>query len=156
MKIAKPSLFLFAVVMAGILVGCSTTSTTAAGTSDSIRSSLDKAGYKQAESIAKSFAGTEVVSNQIAILPVGAESDTRKVNADLDKGIEGNLDAALIQERLHEAVKYVVKNSVVTLSGNVDSQAARARAESVASAVPNVHQVVNELQVKSQKATSSS
>lgn len=48
-----------------------------------------------------------------------------------------------------------VKNQVVTLTGEVDSQMKRARAEKVASSVVNVQQVVNELQVKGQKATSS-
>jgi osmotically-inducible protein OsmY len=37
----------------------------------------------------------------------------------------------------------------------VNSQARRALAEQVATAVPNVLQVVNDLQVKNQKATSS-
>ena len=78
------------------------------------------------------------------------------MNTDLDKGIESNLDAALIKNQLHESVSYAVKNHVVTLTGDVDSQSKRARAEEVASAVVNVDQVVNELQVKEQKATSSS
>jgi len=52
-------------------------------------------------------------------------------------------------------VKYEVKNNVVTLTGEVDSQSKRARAQNVASAVLNVQQVVNELQVKKQKASSS-
>jgi osmotically-inducible protein OsmY len=108
----------------------------------------------QAESIARSIAGTEVVANQIAVLPVGVESDARAVNSDLDKGIESNLDAALIADNLHDRVKYAVKNEVVTLTGEVRSQDKRARAETVAAAVPNVRQVVNELQVKDQKATS--
>ncbi len=51
-------------------------------------------------------------------------------------------------------MKYSVKNHVVTLTGEVNSPENRARAESVASGVPNVQQVVNELQVKEQKATS--
>ena len=95
------------------------------------------------------------MSNQIAVIPPGIEKDARKMNSDMDKGIEGNLDAVLIQERLHENVNYAVKSQVVTLTGNVDSEAKRARAEQVASAVPNVQQVVNELQVKGQKASSS-
>ena len=65
------------------------------------------------------------------------------------------MDAALIQNKLHKGVKYDVKSGVVTLTGEVNSQARRAQAEHVASAVPNVQQVVNELQVKDQKATSS-
>jgi osmotically-inducible protein OsmY len=43
---------------------------------------------------------------------------------------------------------------VVTLTGEVVAGRARA-AERVAASVPNVLQVVNELQVKNQKATSS-
>jgi osmotically-inducible protein OsmY len=170
-----------AVALVATLAGCSTTSTKAADVSAGIRTSLDQAGLKdvsasqdrdkgvvtlgghvptdsdkaQAESIARSFAGSEVVSNQIAVLAPGAERKTAEINADLDKGIEGNLDAALLKDRLHGSVKYAVKNHVVTLTGEVDSQSKRARAEEVASAVLNVQQVVNELQVKAQKASSS-
>ena len=117
--------------------------------------SQPKRDKSQAESIAKSIAMDQVVANQIAVLTPGAESDAKTVNSDLDKGIEHNLDAALIQAKLHKSVKYSVKASVVTLSGEVASQSERARAEEVASAVPNVKQVVNELQVKNQKASSS-
>jgi len=60
-----------------------------------------------------------------------------------------------ISNKLHENVKYQVKNHVITLTGDVDSQSKRARAEEIASKVLNVQQVVNELQVKAQKATSS-
>ena len=76
-------------------------------------------------------------------------------NADLDRGIEKNLDAALIQNRLHKSVKYAVKHAAVTLTGEVNTQTQRAMAEKVASQDPNVKQVVNELQVKNQKATAS-
>jgi hyperosmotically inducible periplasmic protein len=181
MKTLKPCLASLALVVAGVLTGCSTSSTQAADVSAGIRASLDQAGFKdvsasqdrdkgvvtlsghvvaegdkaQAESIARSLAGAEVVSNQIAVIPPGVESKAREINSDLDKGIESNLDAALIEGRLHESVKYAVKNHVVTLTGEVDSQAKRARAEAVASAVSNVQQVVNELQVKAQKASSS-
>jgi osmotically-inducible protein OsmY len=108
----------------------------------------------QAESIAKSLAGTQVVANQIAVITAGAESAAKDMNSDLDKGIESNLDAALIKAKLHTNVKFSVKNHVVTLTGVVHSQANRARAEQVAAGVPNVQQVVNELQVRDQKATS--
>jgi osmotically-inducible protein OsmY len=43
---------------------------------------------------------------------------------------------------------------VVTLTGEVNSHSTRALAEQIASSVPNVKQVVNDLQVKGQKATS--
>ena len=89
------------------------------------------------------------------MIPVGLEKETNTVNSDLDQGIEKNLDAALIQNKLHKSVKYEVKNGVVTLTGEVNSEDKRTRAEKVATGVPNVTQVVNNLQVKNQKASSS-
>jgi osmotically-inducible protein OsmY len=47
-----------------------------------------------------------------------------------------------------------VKNGVVTLTGEVNSQSKRSLVEKVAAGVPNVQQVVNELQVRNQKASS--
>jgi osmotically-inducible protein OsmY len=52
-------------------------------------------------------------------------------------------------------VKYAVKAGVVTLTGEVNSEYKRTRAGTVATGVPNVQQVVNDLQVKDQKASSS-
>jgi len=164
----------------GTLVGCSSEPAKSPDVADSIRKSLDQSGLKavkvsqdrtkgvvtldgqvpsamdksQAETIANSLAGGQVVADQITVVPPFAESDAKAVNSDLDKGIKENLDAALIQNRLNKHVKYDVKAGVVTLSGEVDSQAKRAYAEKVAAAVPNVQQVVNELQVKDQKASS--
>jgi osmotically-inducible protein OsmY len=181
MKTLKLCLSLLAVMVVGTLVGCSAKSTKSEDVSEKLRTSLDQAGFKhvsasqdrdkgvvtlggtvasdsdklQAESIAKSIAGTQVVSNQIAVIPPGAESDAKTINSYLDKGIESNLSAALIQAKLHDSVKFAVKNHVVTLTGEVDSQSKRAQAQEIAAAVLNVQQVVNELQVKRQKATSS-
>jgi hyperosmotically inducible protein len=180
MKTTKllPTLFMLLAICA--LIGCSA-SAKSPDVSDSIRQSLDQAGLKdvsvsqnrdkgivtlggqvasnsdksQAESLAKTFAGTQVVANQIAVIPVGAEKAAKAVNADLDQGIEKNLDAALIQNKMHRDVKYEVKSGVVTLSGDVNSEELRSSAEKVAAGVPNVQQVVNNLQVKNQKASSS-
>jgi osmotically-inducible protein OsmY len=180
MKMARLLAPLLTLLIIGTVAGCSGT-TRSPDVSDSIRKSLDQAGLQnvsvsqdrdkgvvtlgghvpsdsdraQAESIAKSIAGGQVVSNQIGVIPPAAESEAKTVNSDLDKGIEKNLDAALIQHRLHKGVKYDVKNGVVTLTGEVNSQARRAHVEKIASGVPNVQQVVNELQIKNQKATSS-
>jgi hyperosmotically inducible protein len=180
MKTHKLFLTLLTLLAAGILAGCSgpAASPDVAG---GIQKSLDQAGLKsvavsqdrakgivtlsgqvasendklQAESLAKSLAGTQVVADQIAVIPVGGEKDARAVNSDLDKGIEENLDAALIQNKLHDHVKYAIKSGVVTLTGEVNSEAKRSLAQQVAAGVPNVQQVVNDLQVKNQKATSS-
>jgi hyperosmotically inducible protein len=160
--------------------GCSSATVKSPDVSDAVRASLDRTGLKdvsvnedtakgvvtlggqvasdgdkmQAESVAKSVAGPQVVADQIAVVPPGNPSAAKEVNADLDAGIGKNLDAALIQNHLNKAVTGHVKNGVVTLSGEVISQARRAEAQSVAASVPNVQQVVNELQVKNQKATS--
>jgi hyperosmotically inducible periplasmic protein len=161
------------------LTGCSRPATQSPDVSKAVRQSLDQAGFKdvsvdqdrdkgvvtlggrvasedaksQAEAIAKSMAGGEVVANQVAVIPPAIEKIAKTVNSDLDKGIEKNLDAALVASRL-DSLKYDVKNRVVVLKGEVDSQAKRAEVAKVAASVPNVAQVVNEVQVKNQKATS--
>jgi len=109
----------------------------------------------QAESIAKANAQGDVVANEIAVLPPNDKDNVKTVNSDLDAGIKKNLDAALVQNHINRNVHYKVKNGVVTLTGKVDSQATRSDAEKVASNVPNVQQVVNELQVRYERATSS-
>jgi hyperosmotically inducible protein len=120
--------------------------------SGKVRSNSEK---ERAESIAKSAAGSQVVSNQIAVRPNGDESTAKKVNSDLDSGIDKNLDAMLVQHRMKKDVKYDVNNGVVTLKGTVPSQDQRSSVQRLAEQVPNVKQVVNELEVKHQKATSS-
>ena len=56
---------------------------------------------------------------------------------------------------MHDDVKFAVKSNVVTLTGEVNSQSKREQVERVAASVPNVKQVVNDVQVKNQKASSS-
>ena len=165
----------------GTLSGCKTTGAPSPDVSATVRKSLDQAGLKdvtvnqdrdkgivtlggevasadqktQAEALAKSFAGTQVVADEIAVIPAGQGKDVVAVNSDLDEGIEKNLDAALIVNKLHHDVNYAVKNGVVTLSGGVVSEDVRVQAEQLATAVPNVHQVVNDIQlVKDRKASS--
>lgn len=113
------------------------------------------ADKSQAESIARSIAGSQVISDQIAVRPPGGESlAAKKVDSDLDAGIGKNFDAVLLLHKLDSDVKYDVKNGVVTLTGHVNSQSRRNSVEHLAAGVPNVKQVVNELEVKDQKASS--
>jgi len=177
MKHIAGSLFLGALLTIG---GCSDRNK-APDVSDNIHRSLDHAGFKdvsvnqdrdrgvvtlkgtvpsdaekmRAESIAKGQAAGEVVANEIAVVPPGNESAAKTVNSDIDKAIDKNLDAALVENRLNKTVKYSVKNGVVTLNGHVDSQAARSEAAHIAASVPNVAQVVNEVEVRHTRATSS-
>ena len=67
----------------------------------------------RAESIAKDIANGQVVSNEIGVIPPAIEDEAKKVNSDHDKAIAKNLDAALVQNRLKEDVRYDVKNAVV-------------------------------------------
>ena len=171
---------LMVALVLGSLAGCSR-STRAPDKSGALRDALDQAGFKkvsftqdrdkgvvtlngevpapgdkhQAETIARSIVNDEVVANQVAVVPPGAEDAAKKVNADLDDAIGKNLEAALIMNRLEKSVKYSVKNGVVTLTGEVRSDLDRGNAEKIASGVPNVQQVVNELQTKNRRATSS-
>lgn len=180
MKLLKPYLQVLAVVVIGTMAACTTATTRSADVSDSIRASLERAGFVEvtvsqdrslgvvtlvgkvatdgdkmnAQSLAQSIAGSQVVKNEIAVVGPDNSKDDRQVNSDLDDGIESNLNAALIQNKLHESVKFSVKNHVVTLTGEADTQSTRDRATVIAAAVPNVHQVVNEMQVKNQKASS--
>jgi hyperosmotically inducible protein len=165
-------------VAAIAVVGCSTAKV--ADVSDPVKASLKQQGYTDvsvkddtdkgvvtlsgnvasdqqktaAEAVAKSLAGTQVVANEIVVLPPGGESTAKNINSDLDKGIENNLSAALLQNTLNKNVNFKVNSGVVTLSGEVESQAVRKKAQDIAAAVPNVQQVVNELQVKDQRASS--
>jgi hyperosmotically inducible protein len=179
MRKTRLSWMLATVVAVMGLAGCNRTDTKSPDVADNIRKSLDQAGLKdvsvaqdrdkgvvtlkgnvavdadkaRAESIANSMAGGQVVSDEIAVLPAGAESDARTVNSDLDKAIDKNVDAVLVQNHLQKDVRYDVKNGVVTLKGEVNSQGRRAQVEKVTSTVPNVRQVVNELEVRDQKAS---
>jgi len=165
-------------LLAIVLAGCSSTPKSPE-VSGGIRKALDQAGYKdvsvsqdrdkgvvtltghvpadndkpQAEQLAKSLAGDQVVADQISVLPPGEVSAAKAINSDVDNSIEKLVDATLIQNHLHDNVKYSAKNGVVTLTGDVDSQQVRDQTQQLVAAVPNVVQVVNEIQVKNQKAT---
>ena len=180
MKSLKTLPLLLAVAIAMTLTSACSNRSKAPDVSGSIRQALDQAGYNdvhvsqdrdknvvtltgsvpshsdkmQAESIVRSIAGSQVVSNEIGVRPSGDESTAKKVDSNLDKGIDKNLEAMLIEHRLDRDVKYDVRNGVVTLKGDVQSQSKRDSVERLATQVPNVKQVVNELEVKNQKATS--
>jgi hyperosmotically inducible protein len=181
MKTRKLYFTLLMLLSVGTVVGCWGGPAKSLDVSDNIRKALDQGGLRdvtvsqdrdkgivtlggqvetenekaQAEILAKSLASGQVVADQIAVIPAGKNIETKAVNDDLDQGIEKNLDAALIQNQMHDLVSYQVKNGVVTLTGDVSSEHVRRAAEQVASAVPNVKQVVNALEVvKHRKASS--
>jgi hyperosmotically inducible periplasmic protein len=163
-----------------LTVGCQNQPAKSPDVKDSVKSALEQAGYRdvsvsqdrdkgvitltgtvlsdsdkaQAESIAKSAAAGDIVSNQIGVRPPGNEGTAKDVQSDLDKAIDKNVDAVLLQHKWNHDVSYDVKNGVVTLKGKVHSQTMRTTVEKVVARVPNVQQVVNLIDVTDQKATS--
>src|SRR5579863_827388 len=111
MKTTKALVVPLILFVIGTVVGCSRFSAKSPDVSDSIRKSLDQAGLKdvsvsqdrdkgivtlggqvvsedqkaQAESLAKSIAGAQVVANQIAVIPAGSEREAKAMNSDLDQ-----------------------------------------------------------------------
>jgi osmotically-inducible protein OsmY len=93
-----------------------------------------------------------VISNQIGVRPDGVESSAKKIDANVDDGIEKDFKAVIIANRLeNQHIRYDAKKGVLTHKGDVDSRAQRADVEKLAASVPNVQQVVNELDVKGAK-----
>jgi hyperosmotically inducible periplasmic protein len=177
MRVLKLTAAIAALALVGSFSACSDTHSKSPDVTGSIRRSLDQAGLRdvsvsqdrekgvvtltgnvksdaeksQAEMIAGSNAPTQVVSNHIAVRPAGEESTSKKVESDTDKTIDKNVDAELVKLRL----QHDVNKGVVTLKGTVNSPAKRATVEKATKNVPNVQQVVNEIEVKNTEATSS-
>ena len=103
---------------------------------------------KRAGEVAKSAALERTIANQISVQPVGDESQAKSVQSNLDDGIESNYKAALVASRLNkQSIHYDAKNGVLTLKGNVKTPQQKAEAEQLASKIPNVQQVVNQIDV---------
>jgi osmotically-inducible protein OsmY len=102
----------------------------------------------QAGEVAKAAAGSRVIVNEISVQPVGAESESKDIAADLDTAIEANYKAALTAKGLDkEHIRFDAKNGVLTLKGKVKNTSERAQAEELAQATPNVRQVLNQIAI---------
>jgi hyperosmotically inducible protein len=103
---------------------------------------------QQAGEIAQAAAGSRIVANEIRVAPVGAESEARNIASNVDDAIEKNYKAALVSQGLDkENIRFNAKNGVLTLTGEVKSSQERAQAQEIATNIPNVQQVLNELEV---------
>jgi hyperosmotically inducible periplasmic protein len=102
----------------------------------------------QAGEIAQAAAGNRVIANEISVQPVGAESQARQIDSNIDSAIEKNYKAALISKGLNKKhIRFKAKNGVLTLQGSVKTPQERQEAQQIAANIPNVQQVLNELQV---------
>ena len=141
---------------------------------DQVSKSLDSAGYKdvkvdvnrdkqlvtlsgdvnsdqdkqRAAQVAKDAAGNFVLSNEIGVRPQGGGSEAKTIDTNLDKAIEHDFKAEIVANRLDQQhIKYEAKNGVLTLKGKVRNATVRDKVEELAAKVPNVRQVVNEIDI---------
>ncbi|HJT54390.1 MAG TPA: BON domain-containing protein [Candidatus Angelobacter sp.] len=168
-----------AAMLIAFVIGCNTNKAATPDVKDQVSHALGNAGFKdvkvsadndkqlvtlhgdvktqedkeRAEDVAKTASAGWVVANEIGVRPEGVESAARKIDSNVDSAIEKDFKAVLIANHLDsQHIRYDAKNGVLTLKGDVDNTAQREDAEKLAATVPNVQQVVNELDVKGAKA----
>jgi hyperosmotically inducible periplasmic protein len=107
----------------------------------------------EAERLAKAAAPGYTVANEVGVRPPGAESQAGAVASSVDNGIEDNFKAALKGHKNldDQSIDYSAKNGTLVLKGSVKTTAQKKEAEALGKKVPNVQQVVNEIEVKSDK-----
>ncbi|HET9409962.1 MAG TPA: BON domain-containing protein [Candidatus Sulfotelmatobacter sp.] len=99
--------------------------------------------------VAKSAAPPRTIANEISVQPVGEESQAKAIDSNLDSAIEKDYKAALISSRLDKQhIRFDAKNGVLTLKGSVQNGTQKQQAQKLAAAIPNVKQVVNEIDVR--------
>jgi hyperosmotically inducible periplasmic protein len=103
---------------------------------------------QQAGEVAQASAGNRIVANEISVQPVGEESAARNIAENVDDAIEKNYKAALISKGLDKNIRFNSKNGVITLKGHVQTPQQKQEAQEIATNIPNVQQVLNELQVR--------
>lgn len=104
---------------------------------------------QQATQVAQTAAGNRIVANEISVEPVGEASAARSIERNTDDAIEKNYKAALIAKGLDKQhIHYSAKNGVLTLKGSAKTSQQRQDAQQIAANIPNVSQVINEIQVR--------
>jgi hyperosmotically inducible protein len=104
----------------------------------------------QAQTVAKQAAPDYTIANEIGVRPPD-NGQSKAVDSSLDNGIEDNYKAALKahQNLDRQSISYKAKNGTLVLSGSVKTPAQKSEAGRLAKTIPNVKQVVNEIEVKS-------
>lgn len=175
---AKGIWAILAALLITIGIGCNTNKASTPDVKDQVSHALGNAGFKdvkvatdnnkqlvtlsgdvktqedkeRAEDVAKSASAGWVVANEIGVRPEGVEGAARKIDSNVDTAIEKDFKAVLIANHMdNQHIRYDAKNGVLTLKGDVDTAAQRGEAEKLAASVPNVQQVVNELDIKGAK-----
>lgn len=118
-----------------------------------LKGDLESADKKeQAQAVAKQAAPDYTIANEIGVRPPD-NGQTKAVDNSLDNGIEDNYKAALKAHQNLDAqsISYKAKNGTLVLSGSVKTAAQKSEAGKLAKNIPNVKEVVNEIEVKSDK-----
>lgn len=107
----------------------------------------------QAANLAKQAAPDYTIANEIGVRPVGAQGQAKAVDSSLDSAIEDNYKASIKSNpNLNDqSIKFSAKNGTLVLKGTVKTSEQKKEAGSLAKQVPNVQQVVNEIEVKPNK-----
>lgn len=105
-----------------------------------------------AENLAQQAAPGYTIKNELQVQPAGLQSMLQKAqnNAALDSSIEDKFKASLKSNKSlhHEHIEYSADKGTLYLKGSVKSEKERREAEDLANKVPDVKNVVNDLQVK--------
>lgn len=178
----KSLLGVLAAFLLALSVGCSQKNANNVDVKSNVSQALNNAGYKditvdvnndkalvtltgdvqtqddkdKVEKLAKANASGYVVSDEVGIRPEGNESQAKNIDKNVDTAIEKDFKAVLIANRMdNQHIKFSAKNGVLTLKGKVTGTETREKAEKLAASVPNVQQVVNELDVRGGRKASS-
>jgi hyperosmotically inducible protein len=104
---------------------------------------------KQAENLAKQSAPDYTIADEIGVRPPDAQN-AGSVASNLDSAIEDNFKATIkAHENLDDqSIHASAKNGTLVITGSVKTTTQKSEVSSLAKHVPNVQQVVNELDVK--------
>jgi len=103
----------------------------------------------KAAQVARGAAGNRIVANEVSVQPVGAESEAKDLASNVDDAIEKNYKAVLISDGLDKQhIAFRARNGVLTIKGSVKDATQRQHAQQFAAKIPNVQQVLNQIDVK--------
>ncbi|MGC1968733.1 MAG: BON domain-containing protein [Candidatus Acidiferrales bacterium] len=105
---------------------------------------------QQAENLAKQAAPGYTVADEIGVRPPATANQASSVQSSLDSAIEDNYKAEIKGHKAldDQNISCTAKNGTLVLKGSVKTAEQKHAAEALAKKVPNVQQVVNEIEVK--------
>lgn len=118
-----------------------------------LRGNVGSPGDKmRAEKIAQRAAPDYRIANELGVRPE-TMANAAQVDSKLDSAIEDKFKAEIKSNRAlnDQSVHGSAKNGTLVIKGSVKTEQQKAEAENLAKQVPNVQQVVNELEVKPNK-----